>query len=371
MTGIGCTGKADDYLVTHALHTTHGRALAYATGIKAFNPKLHVVVLMGDGDSVTIGGNHFIHAARRNIDLTAIVINNFNYGMTGGRSPAPRRADSFTSTTAWGNPERDFDICALAEVAGANYVARETPYHGWEMKELIKEALNKKGFSLVEVFSPCPTHFGKNNEMKQTREMLDWFKERGLPVERYRKLSVAEQGKTISPSGNWWTGMRRISIRDMKRSGPGRWPQKARGKVRNEMKERKRDMRSSWPDRAARGLVLAGIMLGEAAILEGKIVVQTQSYGIASRGGFSLAEVIIDREEIIYQQVQEPDIILALTEEALEKYAALAEKGVPVFYDTTLAKAQSGGKPDRLSVHENRQRSRESDRPSTSWPSGR
>jgi 2-oxoglutarate/2-oxoacid ferredoxin oxidoreductase subunit beta len=171
VTGIGCTGKADDYLVTHALHTTHGRALAYATGIKAFNPKLHVVVLMGDGDSVTIGGNHFIHAARRNIT-------------PGGR---------YTSTTSWGNPERDFDICALAEVAGANYVARETPYHGWEMKELIKEALNKKGFSLVEVFSPCPTHFGKNNEMRQTREMLDWLKEKGLPVEQYRKLSVAEQ----------------------------------------------------------------------------------------------------------------------------------------------------------------------------------
>jgi len=193
VTGIGCTGKADDYLVTHALHTTHGRALAYATGIKAFNPKLHVVVLMGDGDSVTIGGNHFIHAARRNIDLTAIVINNFNYGMTGGQVSATTPGGRFTSTTSWGNPERDFDICALAEVAGANYVARETPYHGWEMKELIKEALNKKGFSLVEVFSPCPTHFGKNNEMRQTREMLDWFKERGLPVEQYRKLSVAEQ----------------------------------------------------------------------------------------------------------------------------------------------------------------------------------
>jgi len=189
VTGIGCTGKADDYLRTNALHTTHGRALPYATGIKAFNPKLHVVVLMGDGDSVTIGGNHFIHAARRNIDLTAIVINNFNYGMTGGQVSGTTPGGCYTSTTSWGNPERDFDICALAEVAGANYVARETPYHGWELKELIKEALNKKGFSLVEVFSPCPTHFGKNNDMKQTREMLDWLRDRGIPADRYRKLS--------------------------------------------------------------------------------------------------------------------------------------------------------------------------------------
>jgi 2-oxoglutarate ferredoxin oxidoreductase subunit beta len=131
VTGIGCTGKADDYLVTNALHTTHGRALAYATGIKAFNPALNVVVLMGDGDSVTIGGNHFIHAARRNIDLTAIIVNNFNYGMTGGQVSGTTPFEHKTATTAWGNPERSFDICELAAAAGANYVARGTIYHGW------------------------------------------------------------------------------------------------------------------------------------------------------------------------------------------------------------------------------------------------
>lgn len=193
VTGIGCTGKADDALVTQALHTTHGRALAFATGIKAFNPKLHTVVIMGDGDSVTIGGNHFIHAARRNIDLTAIVINNFNYGMTGGQVSCTTPGGSFTSTTSYGNPERDIDICALAEVAGANYVARETPDRGWEMKESIKEALCKKGFSLVEVYSPCPTHFGKHNGMEQTRDMLHWFKENGVPVDRYRKMTAEER----------------------------------------------------------------------------------------------------------------------------------------------------------------------------------
>lgn len=193
VTGIGCTGKSDDALVTQALHTTHGRALAFATGIKAFNPKLHTVVIMGDGDSVTIGGNHFLHAARRNIDLTAIVINNFNYGMTGGQVSSTTPGESFTSTTSFGNPERDIDICALAEVAGANYIARETPDHGWDMKERIKEALTKKGFSLMEVFSPCPIHFGKNNEMEQPRDMLHWIRERCLHVDRYRKLSEEER----------------------------------------------------------------------------------------------------------------------------------------------------------------------------------
>lgn len=193
VTGIGCTGKADDYLTTNALHTTHGRALAFATGIKAVNPSLNVVVLMGDGDSVTIGGNHFIHAARRNIDLTAIVINNFNYGMTGGQVSGTTPGGSLTSTTAFGNPERAFDICALAEVAGANYVARQTPWNGWQLKEHIKEALRKKGFSLVEVMSPCPTHFGKNNEMRQSGQMLAYLRERGVPLEKYLALSREEK----------------------------------------------------------------------------------------------------------------------------------------------------------------------------------
>ena len=193
VTGIGCTGKADDYLLTNALHTTHGRALAYATGIKAFKPQLHVVVLMGDGDSVTIGGNHFIHAARRNIDLTAIVLNNLNYGMTGGQVSGTTPEWAITSTTSYGNPEREFDICALAETAGANYVARCTPDAGWEMKEIMKQALGRKGFSLVEVVSPCPTHFGRNNDMKETPAMLQWLAERATPVERYRQLTEAER----------------------------------------------------------------------------------------------------------------------------------------------------------------------------------
>ena len=124
VTGIGCWGKADDYLATSALHGTHGRALAFATGVKAARPELTVIVLMGDGDGATIGGNHLIHAARRNIDLTAVVLNNQNYGMTGGQVSATTPVDAITSTTMYGNPERDFDLCRLVDAAGANYVAR-------------------------------------------------------------------------------------------------------------------------------------------------------------------------------------------------------------------------------------------------------
>ena len=193
VTGIGCTGKLDDYLTTNALHTTHGRALAYATGIKAFNPRLNVVVVMGDGDGVTIGGNHFIHAARRNMDLTAIVLNNLNYGMTGGQVSGTTPGASITSTTIYGNPERDFDICALAESAGANYVARATTWHGWELQQCIKQALQHKGFSLVEAMSPCPPHFGRRNEMKETSAMLLSLRDRAVPIERYRSLSEAQR----------------------------------------------------------------------------------------------------------------------------------------------------------------------------------
>ncbi len=193
VTGIGCTGKLDDYLLTNALHTTHGRALAHATGIKAFQPRLNVVVVMGDGDSVTIGGNHFIHAARRNIDLTAIVLNNLNFGMTGGQASGTTPDSSLTSTTAYGNPERAFDICALAQAAGANYVARTTPNHGWEMQELISQGLQHRGFSLIEVVSPCPPHYGRRNEMRETSAMLHWIRDRAVPVERFEALTAAQR----------------------------------------------------------------------------------------------------------------------------------------------------------------------------------
>lgn len=200
VTGIGCWGKADDYVVTNGFHGTHGRALAFATGMKAFNPRLKVVVLMGDGDSVTIGGNHFIHAARRNIDVAAIVVNNFNYGMTGGQVSGTTPSGMLTSTTAYANPERDLDVCALAEVAGANYVARGTPWHGFELEANIKEALNKKGFSVVEVMSPCPTHYGKYNKMGTPVQMLKRIKETALPKEEYDRLDPARK-KAFFPIG--------------------------------------------------------------------------------------------------------------------------------------------------------------------------
>ncbi|MEW6425668.1 MAG: thiamine pyrophosphate-dependent enzyme [Bacillota bacterium] len=182
VTGIGCWGKADDYLATSALHGTHGRALAFATGVKAARPELTVVVLMGDGDGATIGGNHLIHAARRNIDLTAVVLNNQNYGMTGGQVSATTPPDAVTSTTRYGNPERDFDLCRLVDAAGANYVARGTVYHVPRLDRLIRDGITKKGFSFIEVISPCPTHFGRRNKLGPAVEMMKALKTRAVNV---------------------------------------------------------------------------------------------------------------------------------------------------------------------------------------------
>lgn len=197
VTGIGCCGKADDYVTTNAFHGTHGRALAFATGIKVAKPSLKVIVIMGDGDGATIGGNHFIHSARRNIDLTAVVINNSNYGMTGGQFSATTPHGKKTSTSAFGNPERAFDLCELASAAGANYVARGTVYHINQLDKLMQEAIKKPGFSMVEVVSPCPTHFGKKNRMGDPVAMMNWLKDHGFTAEQYEKLSDQERNESF------------------------------------------------------------------------------------------------------------------------------------------------------------------------------
>lgn len=177
VSGIGCAGRMPAYLDVNTVHTTHGRALAYATGIKLAKPEMEVIVVMGDGDASAIGGNHFIHTARRNIELTAIVVNNRIYGMTGGQySPATPTGD-FSTTSAYGNIDQPFDISKMAEVAGAGFVARSTVYHAAEMEKFIEKGIEKKGFSVIEVLSNCHTHYGKMNGIKGPVGLLNYFKD--------------------------------------------------------------------------------------------------------------------------------------------------------------------------------------------------
>lgn len=174
--GIGCSARISGYVDFHSLHTLHGRALAFATGVKLSKPELTVIVPMGDGDALAIGGNHFIHAARRNIDMTAIVMNNRIYGMTGGQY-SPLSGYGMAATTApYGNIDHDFDVAHLAKAAGASFVARTTTYHVQQLIDLLKKAIAHKGFAIVEVLSQCPTYFGRKNKIGDAVAMMEWFK---------------------------------------------------------------------------------------------------------------------------------------------------------------------------------------------------
>lgn len=198
VSGIGCSSRIPGYINANTLHTTHGRALAFATGIKLANPKLKVVAVMGDGDCAAIGGNHFIHAARRNIDMTAIVLNNYIYGMTGGQASPTTPHGAKGSTAPYGFIERQFDLCNLAIAAGAVYVARATVFHVLQAEKFIKRALEKKGFSFVEIVSICPTQFGRRNRLRGAVEMMEWLKNNSIPLSKAKEMTPQEiEGKII------------------------------------------------------------------------------------------------------------------------------------------------------------------------------
>jgi 2-oxoglutarate ferredoxin oxidoreductase subunit beta len=170
--GIGCSGRTPFILDFNTLHALHGRALAFATGIKLASPELNVIAVMGDGDATAIGGNHFIHACRRNLDITALVYNNSIYGQTGGQL-APTTPMGMRSTTSMaGSVDCEFDICRLAAGAGASFVARSTVYDFHECRDLIKDALRHHGFSVIEILTNCPTYFGRLNDLKEPRDTI-------------------------------------------------------------------------------------------------------------------------------------------------------------------------------------------------------
>ena len=199
VSGIGCSGRLPVYVDFNTLHTTHGRALAFATGIKLANPELELFVVMGDGDATAIGGNHFIHMARRNIDTTAIVINNNIYGMTGGQYSPTTPQSALSSTSSHGNLERPFDICDLAIGAGAAWVARGTVYHVRQLQNLIVQAVEKKGFSVLEVVAYCHTNFGRRNKLGKPPEYMRHLKEISVTRDKAEKMKAEElEGRLIT-----------------------------------------------------------------------------------------------------------------------------------------------------------------------------
>jgi len=179
VSGIGCSGRGAGYTRLDSYHTTHGRAIPFATGMKLANPELNVVIFSGDGDLFAIGGNHFIHAARRNLDLTVVCVNNLIYGMTGGQAAATTPCLAKTTTTPRGNPDPPFNLPLLAFAAGASYVARWTILHTRDLGKSIEEALNRRGFSFIEVLAPCPTGYGRRNK-QHPMDTLKMYQERSV-----------------------------------------------------------------------------------------------------------------------------------------------------------------------------------------------
>ncbi|MEO0237408.1 MAG: 2-oxoacid:ferredoxin oxidoreductase subunit beta [candidate division WOR-3 bacterium] len=193
LSGIGCSGRTPGYLDMNTLHTTHGRSLTFATGIKMAKPELMVIDVMGDGDAVAIGGNHFIHACRRNIDIKAIIFNNNIYGMTGGQYSPTTPKDYYASTAPYGSVEPPFDIVKLAIGAGASFVARADAYHIALLDNVIEKAFSHKGFSVVEVMATCPTQFGRRNKLKEPYQMLDFVAERAVSLKKWQEMSEEEK----------------------------------------------------------------------------------------------------------------------------------------------------------------------------------
>jgi 2-oxoglutarate ferredoxin oxidoreductase subunit beta len=178
VSGIGCAGRAAGYFETDSYHTTHGRAIPFATGLKLANPDMNITVFSGDGDLFAIGGNHFIHAARRNLNINVICVNNYNFGMTGGQFGPTTPQGANATTSPYGNYEKPFNLPDLAASAGAVYVARWTSVHARRIQNAMEEALSKNGFSFIEILSPCPTGYGRKNELGEGIDELKSYQDR-------------------------------------------------------------------------------------------------------------------------------------------------------------------------------------------------
>ena len=200
VSGIGCSGRFSSYINCNTVHTTHGRTLAYATGIKLANPTKKVIVVGGDGDGLAIGGNHTIHASRRNIDLNYIIINNFIYGLTNSQTSPTTPQGMWTVTMSRGNIDPTFDACKLVEAAGASFIARETMLDPKKLERTLVKAFEHKGFSFVEVFSNCHVNLGRKNKMATAMANLEWIDSISMAKAKFDKLEPEEQ-KGIFPTG--------------------------------------------------------------------------------------------------------------------------------------------------------------------------
>ncbi|MFB6153760.1 MAG: thiamine pyrophosphate-dependent enzyme [Halodesulfurarchaeum sp.] len=308
VSGIGCSAWIPSPNIdADTLHTTHGRAIAYATGAKAGNPDLETVVISGDGDLAGIGGNHLVHAARRNVDITVILVNNFTYGMTGGQVAPTTPHDATTTTSPFGNPEDAIDISAVAESAGAAFVARQPTSRPEHLVRAIKDAIGTDGFALLEVISQCPTVYGRRNDLPSAPEMLEWMESR-IDAGELDVGTVVERDRT-----EFVTALAEVTERAVgEHTSTDRTPTSFEGDP----------ISLRIAGEGGQGVVVAGSILGEAAALNGRNVFETESYGSRARGGLASADLVVADEEIYDPTIPDgtADLLVALTDEALTEH---------------------------------------------------
>ena len=339
VSGIGCSARTPAYADFNSIQTTHGRALAFATGIKLQRPEKHVILFLGDGDCTAIGGNHLIHAARRNIDLTVIIMNNMIYGMTGGQVSPTSPTEIFSSTTPFGNIEPPLKICDLAIAAGATYVAKSTVFHVNDLKTVIAQGIAHKGFSVIECLDVCPTGYGRKNNFLVTKAMYDWLRDSSVSIEKAKSLDeaalkdknvigVLKEVDALEYVENMLAMIETAKKRTAKEYHLLKvTPKKDGSSV---------DLKIRLSGSGGQGLILAGIMIGEAAIMAGKNAVHSQSYGPEARGGASRSEIIVSDNEIDFPEVTTPDVLLVLTQQSTNKFVPTVNDGGIVIVDSTL-----------------------------------
>ena len=325
VSGIGCSAWIPSpNFDADTLHTTHGRAIAFATGAAVSNPDRETVVISGDGDLAGIGGNHLLHAARRNVDLTVVLVNNFTYGMTGGQVAPTTRHGATTTTSPYGNPEDEMDVAAVAAEAGATYVSREATSRPRRLVAELETALQTDGFSLVEVVSQCPTVYGRRNEMASAPEMLEWFDEA-------IQSGDLEVGPVVDRRGERPTydeSLAEISATAIEGHRPTDRPDAAAGGDRDSLNLRIAGV-------GGQGIVLAGTILGQAAAWAGRNVFKTEEYSSRARGGPANADLIVADDEIHEAKIPEGagDVLVALTDEALADHRDVLGTDGTVYVD--------------------------------------
>ena len=333
VSGIGCTGRSAGYIKLDSYHTTHGRAIAFATGLKLAKQDMVVTVISGDGDLTTIGGNHLIHAARRNIDINVILVNNFNYGMTGGQFGPTTPVDGFTTTTPYGNVvEHPFNLASLTATAGASYVSRYAAIHTKEIIASVKKAIMHPGFAFIEIISPCPTYYGKLNKQKVVKEMVENLKKISVirdktpvleaHVDYTKEIVCGEFVEEIKTEYIQTLANLREKVISEKKSKPTKVSSGVKHVVFTD-KSSKESFRFEimLAGMGGQGLVTSGSILAQACILyEGMNATQSQNYGPESRGGLSYSEVIVANKTIHYPKtIHHPYILVSLSEESFYK----------------------------------------------------